>query len=78
MHKDEALRQAKLDYISANAGKASHPAFWGCFVQLGDNRPIKIKAAGGFGGNLLWWGLGGAAALAMLFFGLKARKNKAA
>lgn len=40
--KDDALRQAKLDYMSTAKGIAAHPAFWSPFIQIGDNSSIKI------------------------------------
>jgi CHAT domain-containing protein len=46
LDKAEALRQAKLKYISENKENAAvmaHPAFWAAFVQLGDSRPIKLQ-----------------------------------
>jgi len=56
LHKDEALRQAKLQYIDKAEGASVHPAFWSAFVQLGDNRPVALKTKGiGF----MWWALGG-------------------
>ncbi|MFZ2899853.1 MAG: tetratricopeptide repeat protein [Saprospiraceae bacterium] len=38
--KDEALRQAKLDYLKQNKGKgeASHPFFWAGMIGIGDMR----------------------------------------
>ncbi|BDS09461.1 CHAT domain-containing protein [Aureispira anguillae] len=42
MPKDQALRQAKLDYIAMTTTWAAHPAFWSPFIQLGDNRPIQL------------------------------------
>lgn len=38
MGKDEALRQAKLTYLQANAH--NHPFFWGAFVLIGDDLPV--------------------------------------
>lgn len=38
MQKDEALRQAKLDYLRRN--DRNHPFFWGTFVLIGDDRPV--------------------------------------
>jgi len=46
MPKNEALRQAKLDYIQKTKGAAVHPAYWSPFIQLGDSRPIEIKTVG--------------------------------
>lgn len=42
MAKDQALRQAKLNYIQRATNNIAHPAFWSPFIQLGDNRPIYI------------------------------------
>ena len=42
--KDEALQQAKLQYIEANADypKLQHPFYWSGFVISGDPTPIRI------------------------------------
>lgn len=34
--KDEALRQAKLNYLKRNKGQAAHPFFWAGFIGIGD------------------------------------------
>lgn len=47
--KDEALRQAKLDYLKDAQGAASHPAFWSPFIQLGDHQSIVL------GKQSKWW-----------------------
>jgi len=39
MGKDEAIRQAKLTYLGANS--RNHPFFWGAFVLIGDDAPVK-------------------------------------
>lgn len=39
--KDEALRQAKLDYLKRNKGQAAHPFFWASFVGIGDMAPVR-------------------------------------
>lgn len=55
--KDEALRQAKLDYISKSDDLAAHPAFWSPFIQLGDSRAIAVQKRGlGVG---IWLAIGG-------------------
>ncbi|MGB1243549.1 MAG: CHAT domain-containing protein, partial [Chitinophagales bacterium] len=43
--KDEALRNAKLDYLqdSETTSSHSHPFYWAAFVQLGDNRAMFKK-----------------------------------
>jgi CHAT domain-containing protein len=42
---DEALRQAKLQYIAtANNPTATAPMFWAPFVHIGNNSPIFIKS----------------------------------
>jgi CHAT domain-containing protein/tetratricopeptide (TPR) repeat protein len=38
--KDEALRQAKLDYLEAADPLTAHPYFWAGLVAVGDMRPI--------------------------------------
>lgn len=41
--KSEALRQAKLDFMNATHSARVHPFFWGSFVILGDDTPIRLK-----------------------------------
>lgn len=38
--KSEALRNAKLEYISNASNLAAHPFFWGAFVVIGDDAPL--------------------------------------
>lgn len=56
MEKDEALRQAKIKYLSNAEGIAAHPGLWACFVQLGNYSSIKINPKESFP---LVWVLGG-------------------
>jgi len=46
MKKDEALRQAKLQYMKSAKGVLAHPAFWSPFIQIGNTKPIYIKKKG--------------------------------
>ena len=39
--KDEALRQAKLDYLKRNKGQAAHPFYWAGFIGIGDMAPVR-------------------------------------
>jgi len=43
--KDEALRQAKLDYLQNPETKAgfTHPIYWAGLVQIGDTSPLTFK-----------------------------------
>lgn len=43
MDKDEAIRQAKLQYLDRHTGISSHPALWACFIQTGDYQSIHIQ-----------------------------------
>jgi CHAT domain-containing protein len=38
--KDEALRQAKLDYLSTKDAYLAHPFYWASFIVIGDVQPI--------------------------------------
>jgi CHAT domain-containing protein len=62
MAKDEALQQAKLDYLEAR--HKTHPYFWAPFVLLGDDAPMSDKS------NLSFLWLAGALALLALAAGL--------
>lgn len=61
MGKAEAIRQAKLDYLSANT--RNHPFFWGAFVLIGDDAPVSRPSSFGLWyalalagmGVALWW-----------------------
>ena len=46
MNKAEALRKAKLDYISSVHSIYAHPAFWSPFIQIGDSRCINVSIKG--------------------------------
>jgi CHAT domain-containing protein len=42
--KDEALRQAKLDYLDhTEVAIENHPAFWAGYVLYGDSKPFRIN-----------------------------------
>jgi len=41
--KDEALRQAKLQYVDMAVGVAGHPAYWSPFIQIGSTAPVTIQ-----------------------------------
>ena len=39
--KNQALWQAKLDYLAKSKSEMAHPFFWAAFVPIGDINPIK-------------------------------------
>lgn len=43
MAKDEALRLAKLDYLSVAQGRALSPEFWAGLIAMGDSSPILLE-----------------------------------
>lgn len=48
--KDQALRKAKLAFLDNNPTIAAHPAFWACFVQVGDYSPLIMSER-----ITIWW-----------------------
>lgn len=43
LHKDEALRQAKLDYLNQSDQLTAFPYYWAGYVNIGDNSPLEIS-----------------------------------
>lgn len=43
--KDEALQQAKLDYIASAEGRMLHPQYWAGLVLIGDTAPIELSSS---------------------------------
>ena len=41
--KDEALRQAKLDYLNQSDQLTAFPYYWAGYVNIGDNAPLEIS-----------------------------------
>jgi CHAT domain-containing protein len=64
MSKDEALRQAKLDYLRKADGRALSPQYWAGLVIMGDTSPIALEPASGFNWR---WVVIGALILAFVF-----------
>ena len=48
--KDEALKNAKLDYLKNAEGRTLHPQYWAGLVLMGDTSPILLDS-----NNMLWW-----------------------
>jgi CHAT domain-containing protein/Flp pilus assembly protein TadD len=74
MKVDQALRQAKLQYMKTAVGIMAHPAFWSPFIQIGKTQPISIKTKGG---GLMLWIIGGAIFLLIFVGGFAiSRRNR--
>jgi CHAT domain-containing protein len=43
LSKDEALRMAKLEFLSHAKGRELEPSFWAGLILLGDPNPLKLK-----------------------------------
>lgn len=52
--KDEALRQAKINYLDEASANRAHPFFWAAFVTIGDMEPLNLSDR-----TWLWWLLAG-------------------
>lgn len=63
MAKDEALRKAKLDYLSTTEGRTAAPQYWAGLVLIGDVTPLALNS-----GVAWWWYvLAGMVALALAY-----------
>jgi len=51
--KDQALRQAKLDFMAQADARTMHPFFWASFIQLGHTKSIILDKKGASGTELL-------------------------
>ena len=71
--KDEALRQAKLQYLNSGDLITSHPVFWANFVLVGNQNPVELSSTNW----ITWTVLGGVLITILVFLGLNARKRKA-
>ena len=60
---DQALRQAKLQYLETAVGPAAHPAFWSPFIHMGQTAPVALQTKGW---GLWMWVLLGALGLLVL------------
>lgn len=74
MYKDEALRQAKINYLKHKNGLVSHPAFWSAFVQIGNAQPIQINRRSNFNTWYLIGGVFGIILILIVLFRIKAAK----
>jgi CHAT domain-containing protein len=70
LKKDEALKMAKLKYISTAQGRTIAPQYWAGLVLIGDTSPIDINA-----GYSLWiWLVFGFIILGVIFILIKRSK----
>lgn len=68
--KDEALRLAKLDYISSNPPSLVHPAYWAAYEIMGDTRPLASDKK-----DLLWQALVIIVSVSLIIFYLRRRRT---
>ncbi len=69
--KGEALKKAKLKYLSTAEGRAASPEYWAGLVLIGNTDPIHFKHST----NPIWWWALGLFTSAILLFFLKKRKK---
>lgn len=72
--KDEALRDAKLEYLNTHPDMGSHPFFWAGIIQIGDPSPIKLHFNTGL--EFLWIVLGAAFISFLISIHLMVKKYK--
>ena len=72
MAKDEALRKAKLSYLTTAEGRMAAPQYWAGLVLMGDTSPIDLN------NNVAWWwyALAGIVALALVFVIIRNKKGE--
>ncbi|MDX5338180.1 MAG: CHAT domain-containing protein [Cyclobacteriaceae bacterium] len=70
MPKDEALRKAKLTYLSQSQGRELAPSFWASLIILGNPEPVSLKPRS----NILWIA-GGLVALSLCLAWVFRKKN---
>ncbi|MEO1626409.1 MAG: CHAT domain-containing protein, partial [Bacteroidota bacterium] len=68
--KNEALRQAKLQYIAQASQEYAHPYYWGAFLQFGNSRAMELQHRQP---SSIWWMLALALGLVAVFFFFKSR-----
>ena len=66
--KDEALKKAKLKYLSTTEGRGASPQYWAGLVLIGDTAPIQLQQSIN---PQWWWALGILLAGVFIFFLLK-------
>ncbi len=71
MPKDEALQQAKLNYIANAEGRTINPEYWAGLVLIGDTSPIELQTSY----TILYWVFGIVTVLLILFFVIKQKKS---
>lgn len=70
--KDEALKKAKLQYLSTADGRAAAPQYWAGLVLVGDTAPIEFQHASTY----LWgWISGLVLAVILVIFLMKRKKD---
>jgi CHAT domain-containing protein len=72
MKKDEALRQAKIQYMKSAKGVLAHPAFWSPFIMMGKTDAVTIKTKGGG----VPWAIGATLGLLVLGGGFVMRRRR--
>ncbi len=72
MKKDEALRQAKLDFIQSAQGITQHPAFWSPFIMMGKTDAVNIKKKG----EVIPWVIGVGLLVVLVIGGVVARRRR--
>ncbi len=74
MSKDQALRQAKLDYIASAKGRTIAPQYWAGLVLIGDASPIDLNSSSN---SLMFWLIGlGILILLVLLYMTKLHKSQ--
>ncbi|WP_372753866.1 CHAT domain-containing protein [Mariniflexile sp.] len=51
MHKDKALKEAKLTYLTESYGRTLSPEYWSGLILIGDTNPLILNT----NSNIIWW-----------------------